>query len=132
MLTRRDLGRSNIPSALGTLGLVPGLIILVLFALLTGWTDFYIGTFKLLHPQVCESAPRFRRARRSADEILRAAPQQDSLADCGRLMYGRAGSVVFGIATWMCASPPSRPDRAPRLERELTARLAVHAQTWPW
>ncbi|GAA5902778.1 hypothetical protein JCM8208_007062 [Rhodotorula glutinis] len=71
------LGVLNIPSALGTLGLVPGLIILILFAGLTGWTDIVIGMFKLAHPQVY------------------------SLADCGRLMYGRIGGIVFGFATWM-------------------------------
>ncbi|BGP38298.1 hypothetical protein JCM10450v2_002244 [Rhodotorula kratochvilovae] len=71
------LGVLSIPSAFGTLGLVPGMICLVVFALLTGWTDLVIGYFKLKHPQVY------------------------SLADCGKLMFGRTGGIIFGFATWM-------------------------------
>lgn len=54
--TQIGLGVLNIPDVFHTLGLAPGVIILVVIAVLTTWTDYYIGIFKLKHPTVCESA----------------------------------------------------------------------------
>ncbi|GJN87102.1 hypothetical protein Rhopal_000047-T1 [Rhodotorula paludigena] len=71
------LGVLTIPSAFHTLGLAPGLVILVVIAVLTGWTSYEIGVFKLNHPQVY------------------------SLADCGELMFGKIGGIVFSVATWL-------------------------------
>ncbi|GAA5998635.1 uncharacterized protein JCM10292_007119 [Rhodotorula paludigena] len=77
MKTQIGLGVLTIPSAFHTLGLVPGLIVLCVMAIMTGWTDYEIGIFKINHPQVY------------------------SLSDCGKLMFGRPGSFIFAFATWM-------------------------------
>ncbi|GAA5914457.1 hypothetical protein JCM6882_003024 [Rhodosporidiobolus microsporus] len=71
------VGVLSLPSAFQTLGLVPGLIILLSFAVFATWADYYQGIFKLKHPTVY------------------------SLQDAGRLMFGRVGSEVFGTAYWL-------------------------------
>ncbi|GAA6010601.1 hypothetical protein JCM10207_007757 [Rhodosporidiobolus poonsookiae] len=70
------VGVLSLPSAFGTLGLVPGLLVFFFFAITTGWTDYYIGVFKMNHPGVY------------------------SLSDCGELMFGPVGREVFGVAYW--------------------------------
>ena len=46
------LGVLSVPSAFNTLGMAPGIIILLLVAAITTWTGYVIGTFKLNHPSV--------------------------------------------------------------------------------
>ncbi|BGP32910.1 hypothetical protein JCM10296v2_004695 [Rhodotorula toruloides] len=77
MKTQIGLGVLNIPDVFHTLGLAPGVIILVVIAVLTTWTDYYIGIFKLKHPTVY------------------------SVSDCGALMFGRVGREVFGVGYWL-------------------------------
>jgi len=50
-------------------------------AVLTTWSGEILGRFKLRHPEVY------------------------SLSDCGRLMFGRVGDEVFGVAYFLRASP---------------------------
>lgn len=52
MKTQIGLGVLGIPSALHTLGIVPGVIIICIIAAMTTWSGWMIGVFKLLHPQV--------------------------------------------------------------------------------
>jgi amino acid permease len=46
------LGVLSVPAAFNTLGMAPGIIILLLVAAITTWTGYVIGTFKLNHPSV--------------------------------------------------------------------------------
>ncbi|GAA6021117.1 hypothetical protein JCM10207_003373 [Rhodosporidiobolus poonsookiae] len=74
--TQLGIGVLTIPSALHTLGLVPGVLCILALAIITTWTDFTIGRFKVRHPEVY------------------------SLSDAGRLMFGPVGEWTFAIATW--------------------------------
>jgi amino acid permease len=68
-----SLGILSLPSALATLGLIPGLIILIAFGLLSTYTGQIIGQFKLRHPRI------------------------HSMADAGHVLFGRIGGEVLGI-----------------------------------
>lgn len=46
------LGVLSVPAAFNTLGMAPGIIILIVVATITTWTGYVIGTFKLNHPTV--------------------------------------------------------------------------------
>lgn len=46
------LGVLGIPSVLHTLGLVPGVIILIVVATMTTWSGWMVGKFKQNHPEV--------------------------------------------------------------------------------
>lgn len=50
--TQISLGVLSIPSAFNSLGLVPGIITLLSITLLTGWSNYMVGAFKLRHPEV--------------------------------------------------------------------------------
>lgn len=50
--TQISLGVLSIPSCFNTLGLVPGIITLLCVTLLTGWSNYMIGCFKIRHPEV--------------------------------------------------------------------------------
>ena len=52
MKTQIGLGVLAIPSALDVLGMVPGIICLVAMAVITTWSGYVIGTFKLRHREV--------------------------------------------------------------------------------
>ncbi|TXT11385.1 uncharacterized protein COLE_01795 [Cutaneotrichosporon oleaginosum] len=65
------LGILQIPFVFMTIGLVPGIILLVAMALLVMWTATYIQSFKLAHPQVY------------------------GYADIGEVLFGRVGREVF-------------------------------------
>ncbi|KAL4880751.1 transmembrane amino acid transporter protein-domain-containing protein [Aspergillus karnatakaensis] len=72
MKTQIGLGVLSIPSAFDTLGLIPGLICMLTIAVITTWSDYMIGVFKLNHREVY------------------------SIADAGGLMFGRAGRAFLG------------------------------------
>ena len=78
MKTQIGLGVLSIPDAFDTLGLIPGIIILFTIAGITTWSDYMIGVFKLVHPDVY------------------------SLDDVGRMLFGRAGRWLFGGAYVLC------------------------------
>ncbi|GAA5862341.1 hypothetical protein JCM8547_007609 [Rhodosporidiobolus lusitaniae] len=71
------LGVLTIPSSFNTLGLIPGLIVLLVSAVFTTWSALETGYFKQRHPEVY------------------------TLQDAGRLIFGRPGSIIFGAAIWL-------------------------------
>ncbi|KAJ9302420.1 hypothetical protein DTO217A2_7413 [Paecilomyces variotii] len=78
--TQIGLGVLSIPSAFDILGLVPGVIILLVVAVITTWSDYMIGVFKLLHPTVY------------------------SIDDAGGLMFGHIGRVMLGFSFCLSGS----------------------------
>lgn len=78
MKTQIGLGVLSIPSAYDTLGLIPGLICMLTIAVITTWSDYMIGVFKLNHREVY------------------------SIADAGGLMFGRAGRTFLGSTFVLC------------------------------
>ena len=52
MKTQIGLGVLAIPSALNALGMAPGVICLVVVAVITTWSGYVIGAFKLQHREV--------------------------------------------------------------------------------
>ncbi|CAG8000163.1 unnamed protein product [Penicillium olsonii] len=73
MKSQLGLGVLSIPSAFDKLGLVPGLICLIIIAIITTWSDYMVGVFKLKHRSVY------------------------SIDDAGGLMFGPIGREVFGF-----------------------------------
>lgn len=78
MKTQIGLGVLSIPAAFDALGLVPGAICLCAIAVITTWSDYVIGTFKLRHREVY------------------------GIDDAGGLMFGRLGKEVFGAVFCLC------------------------------
>ncbi|KAJ4328792.1 hypothetical protein N0V84_000799 [Fusarium piperis] len=74
MKTQIGLGVLSIPAVFHSLGLVPGMVALIAIAVITTWSGYVVGTFKLRHPEVY------------------------GIDDAGALMFGRIGREVFGIA----------------------------------
>jgi amino acid permease len=68
------LGVLSVPAAFNTLGLAPGIILLLLVAAITTWTGYVIGTFKLNHPSVY------------------------GIDDAGQIMFGRIGREFLATA----------------------------------
>ncbi|KAG0155718.1 hypothetical protein PDIDSM_2891 [Penicillium digitatum] len=73
MKSQIGLGVLSIPSAFDTLGLVPGVICLLVVAVITTWSDYMVGVFKLNHRSVY------------------------GIDDAGFLMFGAIGREVFGF-----------------------------------
>jgi amino acid permease len=80
MKSQIGLGVLSIPSAFDTLGLVPGVICLLAVAVITTWSDYMVGVFKLKHREVY------------------------SIDDAGGLMFGPIGREVFGFVFCLCES----------------------------
>lgn len=78
MKTQIGLGVLAIPSALDTLGMVPGLICLLAFAMITTWSGYVVGTFKLQHREVY------------------------SLDDAGAIMLGLPGRAILAASFCLC------------------------------
>lgn len=74
MKTQMGLGVLSLPAAFDALGLIPGLICLCAVGIITAWSDYIVGVFKLNHPQVY------------------------GIDDAGDLMFGRIGREFF----WIC------------------------------
>ncbi|KAJ4012461.1 hypothetical protein NW752_008156 [Fusarium irregulare] len=72
MKTQIGLGVLSMPSVFHTLGLIPGIILLVVIAGMTTWSDYIVGVFKLRHRHVY------------------------GIDDVGRMLFGRIGYEVFG------------------------------------
>ncbi|GAA5909125.1 hypothetical protein JCM6882_001196 [Rhodosporidiobolus microsporus] len=79
ILTKAQIGIGvlSIPGSFHVLGLIPGIILLVVFGAVTTWSDYYLGVFKLKHPQVY------------------------SLSDCGYLIGGPVVGEIFGAAYFL-------------------------------
>jgi amino acid permease len=48
------LGVLSIPATLHTLGIVPGVILMLVICAMNSWSDWVVGDFKRRHPEVCE------------------------------------------------------------------------------
>ncbi|KAH8712064.1 transmembrane amino acid transporter protein-domain-containing protein [Phaeosphaeriaceae sp. PMI808] len=71
--TQIGLGVLSIPKVFHVLGLIPGVICLLIIAVMTGWSSYIVGVFKLRHPDVY------------------------GIDDVGRKLFGRIGYEFFGI-----------------------------------
>ncbi|KAI2765401.1 hypothetical protein DTO012A8_9378 [Penicillium roqueforti] len=80
MKSQIGLGVLSIPSTFDTLGLVPGVICLIVVAVITTWSDYMVGVFKLNHRSVY------------------------GIDDAGYLMFGVIGREVFGFVFCLCRS----------------------------
>ena len=78
MKTQIGLGVLSIPASFDTLGMIPGIIILLVIAVITTWSDYMIGVFKLRHPSVY------------------------NIDDVGGMLFGRVGRIAFGAAFCLC------------------------------
>lgn len=76
------LGVLSIPIAFDSLGIVPGVIILIIIAGITTWSDYMIGVFKLNHPEVY------------------------GVGDVGRMIAGRPGMYFLEIVFVLCKENP--------------------------
>ncbi|KAJ5797389.1 amino acid transporter [Penicillium pulvis] len=74
MKSQIGLGVLSIPGALDTLGMIPGVVILITVATITTWSDYMVGVFKLRHREVY------------------------SIGDVGGMLFGRPGKIFFGVA----------------------------------
>ncbi|KAL6707066.1 hypothetical protein ACN47E_004818 [Coniothyrium glycines] len=72
MKTQIGLGVLSIPAVFDVLGLIPGVICLIIIAVITTWSDYIIGVFKLNHPEVY------------------------GIDDVGQKLFGRVGREFFG------------------------------------
>ena len=51
MKSEMGIGILSIPQAFGTLGLIPGIIVLLVISAITTWSSYVVGVFKLKHPE---------------------------------------------------------------------------------
>lgn len=72
------LGVLGIPAVFQTMGVVPGIILICFVQTIITWADYVVGKFKLNHPEVY------------------------SLADAGRVCFGRVGEEVFAVIFCVC------------------------------
>lgn len=79
--TQIGLGVLSIPSAFHVLGMIPGIICLILIAVITTWSNYIVGVFKLRHRAVY------------------------GIDDAGGLMFGRIGKEFFAAAFCLCKTP---------------------------
>ncbi len=61
-----------------TVGMIPGIILLLTIGAITGWSAHVIGEFKRRHPH-CHS-----------------------VADVGQMWWGPVGRELFGALYWLC------------------------------
>ncbi|KAF4220674.1 hypothetical protein CNMCM8980_001629 [Aspergillus fumigatiaffinis] len=73
-----SLGILTLPSAVATLGIVPGVILIVGIAILTVYTGFVMGQFKQRYPHV------------------------HSIADAGEVLFGWLGREILGTGLLLC------------------------------
>ncbi|KAE8331367.1 amino acid transporter [Aspergillus sergii] len=72
--TQIGLGVLSMPKVFDILGIVPGIIILLIIAGMTSWSNWMVGVFKLRHPSVY------------------------GIDDVGKMLFGRVGFELFGAA----------------------------------
>jgi amino acid permease len=83
MKTQIGLGVLSVPMALNSLGLIPGILVLVLVSAMTTWSGYMVGSFKLRHRSVY------------------------GIDDAGFLMFGRVGKEVLAasfVLMWVFAA----------------------------
>jgi amino acid permease len=76
--TQIGLGVLSIPSVLNTLGMGPGLVVLIVIGGITTWSNYVIGTFKKNHPSVY------------------------GIDDVGYKLFGKAGKEFFAVVFVLC------------------------------
>lgn len=76
--TQIGLGVLSMPKVFDTLGIIPGIILLVVIAGMTTWSNWMVGVFKINHPSVY------------------------GIDDVGQMLFGRVGFEVFGAAYTLC------------------------------
>lgn len=74
MKTQIGLGVLSIPLVFDTLGMIPGIIVLIAIAVITKWSDYVVGIFKLNHPEVY------------------------GIDDVGKMIFGKPGQIVMETA----------------------------------
>lgn len=93
MKTMIGLGVLSIPLAFDSLGLIPGIICMLAIAIITTWSDYVVGTFKLNHPDVYGYV---------FPPILKdggiSCLIHNSIDDVGAKLFGRPGRIFFGGA----------------------------------
>lgn len=89
MKTQIGLGVLSIPAVFDTLGMAPGLICLIAIAVITTWSDYMVGVFKLNHREVY------------------------GIDDAGGIMFGRVGREFLGAAFCLCKGFYCRKTRIP-------------------
>lgn len=80
--TQIGLGVLSMPAVFDTFGIVPGIILLLLIAGITSWSDYMVVVFKLNHPEVY------------------------GIDDVGRMLFGRVGYEILGAAYTLCEYRP--------------------------
>lgn len=78
MKSQIGLGVLAIPSAFDTLGMVPGIICLLVMAVITTWSGYIIGNFKLNHRGVY------------------------SIDDAGGIIFGLPGRIYLATGFCLC------------------------------
>ena len=79
--TMIGLGVLSIPASFEVLGLVSGVICLLAIAIITTWSIYVVGIFKLNHPEVY------------------------AIDDAGYKLFGVTGRVFLGATFCICESP---------------------------
>ncbi|PLB53353.1 amino acid transporter [Aspergillus steynii IBT 23096] len=74
MKTQIGLGVLSMPKVFDTLGIIPGIIMLLVIAGMTSWSNWMVGVFKLRHPEVY------------------------GIDDVGKVLFGRWGFELLGAA----------------------------------
>lgn len=80
--TQIGLGVLSIPAVLDTLGMGPGLVVLLVIGGITTWSNYVIGTFKKNHPSVY------------------------GIDDVGQKIFGRVGKEVMAVVFVLCKYTP--------------------------
>ncbi|WWC89631.1 uncharacterized protein L201_004556 [Kwoniella dendrophila CBS 6074] len=70
--TQVGLGVLGLPAVFNTVGLIPGLFLVLGCAILTGWCNYQLGKFKVNHPEAY------------------------SMGDVGYIFFGRTGQLIWG------------------------------------
>ena len=78
MKAQVGLGVLSIPAAFDTLGMIPGVITLTLIGIITSWSGYMVGEFKLKHRDVY------------------------GIEDVGQKLFGAVGREVLGFAFSLC------------------------------
>lgn len=81
--TQIGLGVLSIPSVLDTLGMGPGLVVLIVIGGITTWSNYVIGTFKKNHPSVY------------------------GIDDVGYKLFGKVGKEFFAVVFVLCRFFPA-------------------------
>lgn len=76
--TQIGLGVLSIPAVLDTLGMGPGLVVLIVIGSITTWSNYVIGTFKKNHPSVY------------------------GIDDVGYKLFGKVGKEFFAVVFVLC------------------------------